>query len=525
MSYLMSHSVAAEPSSANAAVESKSAQIKSDLLSGLTVALALVPEAVAFAIIARVDPLVGLYAAFIMAMITSLIGGRPGMISGATGAIAVVTTALVVEHGVAYLFAAVILMGLMQILAGVFRLGKFIRLVPHPVMLGFVNGLAIIIGLSQLDSFKVGPNDQRAWMSGSQLYLMLGLVGFTMLVIRFFPRVTKKFPAALAGILACTAIVIGLNTFGFDMALVTTIPQFEAVLPSLAIPDTPMTFETLRIIFPYAAIMASVGLIESLMTLTLIDEMTNTRGRGNKECVGQGVANMVTGFFGGMGGCAMIGQSVININSGGRGRLSGFSAGFFLLIMIMFLGPLIAMVPMAALTAVMFTVVIGTFAWSSLRILHKIPRGDAFVIVLVSGVTVVTDLAVAVFVGVVVSALVFAWKKSKVITATTSQDQTMKTYVLNGPLFFGSITNFNGLFNALEDPDIVHVDFLNSRVYDHSAIEAISKLAEKYKAQGKEIHLKHLSKECSVLIEKAGHMVDVNILEDPKYYVADDAFA
>ena len=505
--------------------ETPSANIKNDLLSGLTVALALVPEAVAFAIIARVDPLVGLYAAFIMAILTSLIGGRPGMISGATGAIAVVTTALVVEHGVAYLFAAVILMGLIQILAGVFRLGKFIRLVPHPVMLGFVNGLAIIIGLSQLDSFKVGPVDDRQWMSGSQLYIMVALVVFTMLVIHFFPKLTKKFPAALAGILICTGLVLGLQAFDFDMTVITTIPKFEASLPTLAIPGVPFTFETLKIIFPFAAIMASVGLIESLMTLTLIDEMTNTRGRGNKECVGQGVANIVTGFFGGMGGCAMIGQSVININSGGRGRLSGFSAGLFLLLMIMFLGPLIAMVPMAALTAVMFTVVIGTFAWSSLRILHKIPFSDAFVIIVVSGVTVATDLAAAVFVGVIVSALVFAWKKSKEIMATSSEENGTKTYVLNGPLFFGSITNFNTIFNAMEDPDVVHVDFLNARVFDHSAIEAINKLAEKYEAQGKEIHLKHLSRECTILIEKAGHMVDVNILEDPHYHVADDALA
>ncbi len=508
-----------------APVENQSVQMKNDLLSGLTVALALVPEAVAFAIIARVDPLIGLYAAFIMAIITSLLGGRPGMISGATGAIAVVTTALVVEHGVAYLFAAVVLMGLMQILAGVFRLGKFIRLVPHPVMLGFVNGLAIIIGLSQLDSFKTGPTDDREWMSGPQLFVMLGLVIFTMLVIRFFPKITKKFPAALAGILICTGLVMGLGALGVDMNLITTIPKFEAALPTLAIPAVPLNFETLRIIFPYAAIMAAVGLIESLMTLTLIDEMTDTRGRGNKECVGQGVANVVTGFFGGMGGCAMIGQSVININSGGRGRLSGFSAGVFLLIMIMFLGPLIAMVPMAALTAVMFTVVIGTFAWSSLRILHKIPFSDAFVIVVVSGVTVATDLAVAVFVGVIVSALVFAWQKSKEIAATSSEQDGVKTYVLNGPLFFGSITNFNQIFDPSKDPDVVHVDFLDARVFDHSAIEAIQKLAEKYEGQGKEIHLKHLSPECSMLIEKAGHMVDVNILEDPRYHVADDALA
>jgi len=511
--------------SAPAAAERNTAQYKIDILSGITVGLALVPEAVAFAIIAKVDPLVGLYAAFIMAILTAALGGRPGMISGATGAIAVVTTALVVEHGVQYLFAAVVLMGVMQILFGVFRLGKFIRLVPHPVMLGFVNGLAIVIGYSQLDSFKVGPQDQRVWMAGPQLYIMLGLVVFTMLVIQFFPKLTTRFPAALAGILSCFGVVLLARVLGMDVSSVTTIPHFASILPHFALPAVPFNFETLSIILPFAGIMAAIGLIESLMTLTLIDEMTNTRGRGNKECVGQGVANVVTGFFGGMGGCAMIGQSVININSGGRGRLSGLTAGFFLLCIILFLGPWISLVPMAALTAVMFTVVIGTFAWTSLRILHKIPFSDAFVIILVSGTTVLFDLAIAVFIGVIVSALVFAWKKSKVIMASSSENDGIKTYVLAGPLFFGSVGNFGNIFDAADDPDVVHVDFLNARVYDHSAIEAINKLAEKYEALGKEIHLKHLSKECSFLIAKAGHLVDVNILEDPDYFVADDELA
>lgn len=516
----MSSHAAASP-----ALSQKQGSIRNDLLSGITVALALVPEAVAFAIIAKVDPLVGLYAAFIMAIITSLIGGRPGMISGATGAIAVVTTALVVGHGVQYLFAAVVLMGLMQLLAGVFRLGKFIRLVPHPVMLGFVNGLAIIIGISQLDAFKTGPADNRVWMQGSQLYVMIGLVVFTMLVIHFFPKLTKKIPAALVGIVVCTLAVLGATYFLGDFGSVTSIPQFESALPTLAIPGVPLNFETLKIIFPFAAIMASVGLIESLMTLTLIDEMTNTRGRGNKECVGQGVGNIVTGFFGGMGGCAMIGQSVINIKSGGRGRLSGITAGVFLLLMILFLGPIIAVVPMAALTAVMFTVVIGTFAWATLRMLHKVPLSDAFVIVLVSAVTVIADLAIAVFVGVIVSALVFAWQKSKVISVTSSEADGTKTYCVNGPLFFGSITNFGELFDPTDDPPIVHIDFLASRVYDHSGIQALNKLAEKYEESGREIHFKHLSKDCTRLIAKAGHLVDVNIMEDPAYYVAEDSLA
>ncbi|MEE9312488.1 MAG: SulP family inorganic anion transporter [Planctomycetota bacterium] len=507
------------------AAEQKPGSTRGDILSGITVALALVPEAVAFAIIAKVDPIVGLYAAFIIAIITSLIGGRPGMISGATGAIAVVTTALVVAHGVQYLFAAVVLMGLLQLLFGVFKFGKFIRLVPHPVMLGFVNGLAIIIGLAQLDAFKIGPSEARVWMEGSQMYVMLGLVAFTMLIIQFFPKITKKVPAALVGILATTGVVVAATAFLGDFGGVTFIPEFDSALPSLAVPAVPMTFETLKIIFPFAAIMASVGLIESLMTLTLIDEMTDTRGRGNKECVGQGVANVVTGFFGGMGGCAMIGQSVINIKSGGRGRLSGVTAGVFLLAMILFLGPVISMVPMAALTAVMFTVVIGTFAWATLRMLNKVPLSDAFVIVLVSAVTVMEDLAIAVLVGVLVSALVFAWKKSQAISVSTSESSGIKTYKVDGPLFFGSVTNFNELFSPSSDPKIVHIDFMNSRVYDHSAIQAINRLAEKYEGLGREIHFKHLSKDCSQLISKAGHLVDVNIMEDPDYHVAEDELA
>ena len=544
---------------APAAVEKKEATVKNDLLSGLTVALALVPEAIAFAFAAGItNPLVGLYAAFIMAICTSVIGGRPGMISGATGAIALVCADLIHVHGqelgLQYLFAAVVVMGILQIIFGVFRFGKFIRLVPHPVMLGFVNGLAIIIGLAQFESFKIPTLDEagnmmytekghivKEWMAGSQLFWMIGLVAFTMFVIYIFPKITKKFPSALAGILACTAVVLLGNHFGFFAeGFVSTVPAFASDMPTFAIPGEGVTvtladgsavnffsMHTLKIIFPFAAVMAAVGLIESLMTLSLIDEMTDTRGRGNRECVGQGVANIVTGFFGGMGGCAMIGQSVININSGGRGRLSGLSAGLFLLCIIMFFSNLIAMVPMAALTGVMFMVVVGTFAWSSLRILHKVPFSDAFVIVLVSAVTVITDdLAKAVLAGVIVSALAFAWKKSQVITARSPEDEDgIKTYVLNGSLFFGSITNFNELFTPLKDPQEVHIDFLNCRVYDHSAIEAISKLAKKYKAQGKEIHLKHLSRDCVKLIKKAGHVVDVNMLEDPKYRVADDSLA
>ncbi|MGB5308065.1 MAG: SulP family inorganic anion transporter [Arenicellales bacterium] len=497
---------------------------KDDILSGLTVALALVPEAVAFAFVAGVEPLVGLYAAFIVGLITATIGGRPGMISGATGALAVVMVSLVAQHGVEYLFATVVLMGLIQVLIGVLRLGKFIRMVPHPVMLGFVNGLAIVIFLAQLSNFQVkDSNGEMQWMQGQALWIMLGLVLLTMIIIRYLPKLTKSIPSSLAAIIVVSLLVIVL---GMDSRTVGDLASIAGGLPTFHLPMVPFNLETLGIILPYAIIMAAIGLIESLLTLSLIDELTDTRGRGNKECVGQGVANTVTGFFGGMGGCAMIGQSMINVNSGGRGRLSGISAALFLLMFIMFASSLIEMIPLAALTGVMFMVVIGTFEWSSFRIMGKIPMSDAFILILVSAVTVATDLAIAVVVGVIVSALVFAWQHAKHIKVTSYiNEMEGKVYELEGPLFFASVKNFQDLFDPKNDPDDVVVEFQNSRVYDHSAIEAIDTLAERYLNEEKRLHLRHLSPECIELLKKAGDLVEVNMIEDPRYHVADDLLA
>jgi SulP family sulfate permease len=495
--------------------------IRIDVLSGLTVALALVPEAVAFAFVAGVHPLVGLYAASLVGLITAAIGGRPGMISGATGALAVVMVALVAEHGVEYLFATVVLMGIIQIMAGIFRLGKFIRLVPYPVMLGFVNGLAIVIFLSQVQNFKLpGADGQLHWMTGSALWLMLGLVLLTMAIIFFLPRLTKVIPSALAAIIVVTAVVLGL---GLDTRTVGDLASIAGGLPDFHIPMVPLNLATLKIIFPYAVILAAIGLIESLLTMTLIDEITETRGRGNKECIGQGTANIVTGFFGGMGGCAMIGQSLINVNSGGRGRLSGISAALFLMVFILFASSLIEMIPLAALVGVMFIVVLGTFEWASFRLLGRIPPADAFVGILVAVVTVLTDLAIAVIVGVIVAALVFAWEHAKHIEIKIGQDEHgWKVYELHGPLFFGSVRNFQDLFVPQNDPDDVVLEFQHSRVYDHSGLEAIDTLAERYMNAGKTLHIRHLSEECRKLLDKAGTLVEVNVIEDPRYHVADD---
>jgi SulP family sulfate permease len=518
-------------------VKTFSPNIKNDVLSGLTVALALVPEAVAFAFVAGVHPLVGLYAAFMVGLITAVIGGRPGMISGAAGALAVVMVGLVAEAertygsgtGPQYLFAAVILMGVIQVTAGLLRLGKFIRLVPYPVMLGFVNGLAIVIFLAQLPQLQVSTPEGKwgwvsgEWLSGSALFIMMGLIALTMMITINLPKLTKAIPSALAAIL-----VVSLIAFGFDLDTKTVgdLASIAGGLPPFGIPDVPFNMETLIFILPYAVIFAAIGLIESLLTVTVIDEMTGTRGRGNKECVAQGSANVLTGFFGGMGGCAMIGQSMINVSSGGRGRLSGIAAALFLLSFILFASPLIEQIPIAALVGVMFMVVIGTFEWSSLRILGRIPKHDAFVLILVSTVTVLTDLAIAVIIGVIVSALVFAWQAAKRITAGTQmQPDGAKLYKLSGPLFFGSVTSFKDLFSVSEDPKKVLIDFADSRVLDHSALEAIDTLAERYLSEGKEIHLLHLSAECRQLLKKAGSLCEVNVIEDPNYKVAVDELA
>lgn len=501
---------------------------KDDVLSGLTVALALVPEAVAFAFVAGVAPLVGLYAAFIVGLVTALIGGRPGMISGATGALAVVCVALVAEHGVGYLFPTVVLMGVIQILIGWLRLGKFIRLVPHPVMLGFVNGLAIVIFLAQLPQFTIDPTTPGSnWKTGSDLYLMCGLVLMTMAIIHFLPKLTKAIPSSLAAILSVTLLSLFLGHFlEMNIQTVGDLASIGGALPTWQWFSVDMSLETLNIIWKYSVIMAAVGLIESLMTMSLIDELTETRGRGNRECIGQGVANVLTGFLGGMGGCAMIGQSMINIRSGGRGRLSGISAALFLLCFILFASSYIEMIPLAALTGVMMMVVFGTFEWASLRLFGRVPKEDVFVVILVSLVTVWTDLAMAVLVGVLVSALVFAWKSAKQIHVTEwTEKENTKLYLLEGPLFFGSVKPFQEKFNPATDPEDVIIDFKRSRVCDHSGIEAINLLTERYLQHGTKLHLRHLSKDCLRLLDKAADLVEVNILEDPKYHVADNKVA
>lgn len=509
------------------------ASVKNDVLSGITVALALVPEAVAFAFVAGVEPLVGLYAAFMVGLITACIGGRPGMISGATGALAVVMVSLVAEHGVEYLFAAVVLMGFFQIGAGLLRLGKFIRMVPHPVMLGFVNGLAIVIFLAQLGQFGVngepgwlhgtvlqGSILDVAWLQGEQLYMLVGLVILTMGIIYLLPRLTTAIPSSLVAIVVVTLLVFWLT---LDTRVVGDIASIKGGLPTFHLPLVPLSLDTLLIILPYSIVLAAIGLIESLLTLRLVDEVTETRGRGNRECVAQGVANTATGLFGGMGGCAMIGQSMINVNSGGRGRLSGVTAALCLLFFILVASPLIEQIPIAALVGVMFVVVVGTFEWSSFRVIRKVPRSDAMVLVLVSAVTVATDLAVAVVVGVIVSALVFAWEHAKHILIEAREDHQGSTvYAVTGPLFFGSVTSFLERFDPANDNDDVIIDFARSRVADHSGLEAIDTLAERYLNAGKELHLVHLSDECRRLLKKAGSLVEVNVIEDPQYFVADD---
>jgi len=500
-------------------------RVRIELLSGLTVALALVPEAVAFAFVAGVHPLVGLYAAFLVGLITALIGGRPGMISGATGALAVVMVALVAQHGVEYLFATVVLMGLMQVVAGALHWGRFIRLVPHPVMLGFVNGLAIVIFLAQLGQFKVPGSMENTghgmsggeWLTGEPLYLMLGLVTLTMAVIWVMPRITRFLPAPLAGIGVVAALVIAM---GLDVPRVGDLASIKGGLPSFHIPVVPLNLETLEIILPYAVILAAIGLIESLLTLNLVGEMTGKRGGASQECIAQGLANTVTGFFGGMGGCAMIGQSMINVKSGGRTRLAGIAAALFLLVFILVGSPVIEVIPLAALVGVMFMVVIGTFAWNSLTILRKVPLTDAFVILLVTVVTVMEDLAVAVVVGVIVSALAYAWNNARRIDATTSEtDEGAKVYQVHGPLFFGSSEGFAELFDPINDPDNVIVDFAASRVVDQSALQAIEAVALKYEAEGKQIQLRHLSRDCHKLLTRAGHLM-IDSDDDPDYALA-----
>ena len=520
--------------------------VKNDLLSGLTVALALVPEAVAFSFVAKVDPVIGLYAAFMMGLITAIFGGRPGMISGATGAVAVIFAPLMIElaqpgmlpEGMTkegYLFAAVILMGLFQILFGVFKLGKFIRMVPHPVMLGFVNGLAIIIFKSQFEMFYMGHGEHAHLLPIVDMTIMLGMIALTMAISFFLPKLTKAVPATLMGIVTVTVISILMkkfdihesrNVLDFVQGMDPTKETIATGLPTFGIPQVPFSWANIKMILPYSALAAAVGLIESLMTLTLVDEITETRGRGNKECIGQGMANLVNGFFGGMGGCAMIGQSMINIRGGGRGRLSGIAAAMFLLAILLIAAPLVEIIPLAALVGVMFMVVIGTFEWSSLRLFGSIPKMDIFIIILVSVVTVLFDLAIAVLVGIIVSALAFAWEHGKKIHAKISKaDNGAKIYHLESALFFGSAQSFKDMFDPSNDPQDVVIDFEDARVYDHSGIEAINNITERYADQGKFLHLLNLSKECRELLDKADNIVELSVIEDLDWHIADDRLA
>ena len=489
---------------------SQKIDIKTEVLSGLTVALALIPEAVAFALIAGLSPLTGLYAAFMMGLITSIFGGRPGMISGATGAVAVVLVVLAQSYGVEYIFATVILAGLIQVAAGVLKLGKLMRLVPHPVIFGFVNGLAIIIFMSQLDQFK---DASGAWLTGQTLYVLLGLVLVTMLIIWGLPKISKAIPASLVAILTVFGVVVA---FGIDTKTVGDIASIQGGFPPFHIPSIPFTMESFLIILPYSAIMAAVGLIESLLTLNIIDEITETRGQSNREAVAQGAANILSGFFSGMGGCAMIGQSLINVSSGARARLSGIVAACMLLVFIMFGASLIERMPMAALTGLMIMVAIGTFEWASLKTFTKMPKSDIFVMVLVTLVTAVLhNLALAVIVGVIIAALVFAWDNAKRIRARKRIDEDgIKHYEIYGPLFFGSIAVFNEKFDVLNDPQEVIIDFEESRVVDMSAIEALNKITERYNKVGKKVHLHNLSWDCQKILKKAEEIIEVNVVEE-----------
>lgn len=491
---------------------------KTEILSGLTVAMALIPEAVAFALIAGLSPLTGLYAAFMMGLVTSIIGGRPGMISGATGAVAVVLVALAKSHGVEYIFATVVFAGLLQVTAGALKLGKLMRLVPHPVIFGFVNGLAIIIFMSQLDQFKAADG---SWLTGEPLLMLVGLVSLTMLIIWGLPKISKAIPASLVAILSVFGIVVA---FGIETKTVGDIASISGGFPPFHIPQVPFTLDTLMLILPYATIMAGVGLIESLLTLNIIDEITETRGRGNQEAAAQGIANILSGFFSGMGGCAMIGQSLINVSAGARARLSGIVAAVMLLVFIMFGASLIERMPMAALTGLMIMVAIGTFEWASLRTFNKMPVSDIIVMVLVTLVTAVLhNLALAVLIGVIIAALVFAWDNAKRIRARKHIDEHgIKHYEIYGPLFFGSVSMFNSKFDIQNDPEEIIIDFAESRVVDMSAIEALNKITERYQKVGKKVHLRHLSKDCVRLLKNADEIIDINVMEDPTYKLVVD---
>lgn len=500
-------------------------KLKNEILAGLATSLAMVPEAIAFSFVAGLSPIVGLHTSVIIGLCAAIFGGRPGMISGAAGSIAVVFAALVATHGVEYLFATVVLMGIFQILIGVFKLGKFSRMIPHPVMLGFVNGLAVVIFMAQLQQFKVVNSlGEKVWMNGPQLYAMIALVIITMLVTHYLPKFTKAIPASLAAIIITTILAIKISSMGIHMPNVKDFANGNLAggLPKFHLPNITFNLKTLEIILPFAVIGTLVGLIESLLTLSLVDDLTDTRGQSNRECIGQGIGNLLNGFAGGTGGCAMIGQSMVNISSGGRGRISGIAMSLSLLGFVLLGSGIIEIIPLAALVGVMFIVVIETFAWKSLKLCTRIPKSDVFIIIAVMFITIFEDLAVAVVVGVILSALMFAWEKGKKISADTTISGDRKIYLLDGPLFFGSISNFKEIFDVKNDPKEVAIDFKNSHVMDHSAIEAINAITDKYRQAGKNLTIKHLSKDCRELITNAKDVIEVNIKEDPSYHIADD---
>ncbi|MCZ4242661.1 SulP family inorganic anion transporter [Pedobacter punctiformis] len=497
---------------------SKKINYKTEVLAGLTVAMTMIPESLSFAILAGFPPLTGLYAAFIMGLVTAVLGGRPGMVSGGAGATVIVLIALMKTQGIEYVFAAVALAGIFQILVGLFKLGKFIRLVPQPVMFGFVNGLAVVIFMSQLEQFKTVVNGQVTWMNGSPFLIMLGLVALTIAIVIIWSKITKAVPASLVAIIIVFLIVLG---FGIHTKLVKDIASVSGGFPPFHIPAIHFNLDTLKIILPYSLIMAGVGLTEGLLTLNLVDEITQTKGNGNRESIAQGTANILNGFFTGMGGCPMIAQTLVNLSAGARARLSGIIAALTILLIILIGAPIIERVPMAALVGVMAMVAIGTFEWMSFRVINKMPKQDVLVGILVAAITIwLHNLALAVLIGVILSALVFAWESAKRIRAKKYIDtEGIKHYEIFGPLFFGSVTAFNEEFDLAADPDTVMVDFKRSRIYDMSGIDAVNKLTERYAKAGKKLHLKHLSEDCRLLLKNAGDVIDVNIMEDPTYRI------
>ncbi|MFV8225065.1 SulP family inorganic anion transporter [Christiangramia aquimixticola] len=496
---------------------------KTEVLAGLTVAMTMIPESLSFAILAGFPPLMGLYASFIMGLVTAIFGGRPGMISGGAGATVIVLIALMKSNGLEYVLAAVALAGVIQIIIGVFKLGKFIRLVPHPVMFGFVNGLAIIIFMSQLDQFKTIVNGDLVWLQGTSLYIMAGLVALTIAIVVLLPKLTKAVPSSLVAIIVVFILVYFL---GIDTKTVEDIASVSGGFPPFHIPQIDLTWKTLEIIAPYSLIMAAVGLTEGLLTLNLVDEITETKGNGNRECIAQGGANVLNGFFFGMGGCPMIAQTLVNLSAGSRARLSGIIAALTILAIVLFGAPIIEQVPMAALVGVMIMVAIGTFEWASLKIFNKVPKKDIFLVIIVALITVLLhNLALAVLVGVILSALFFAWESAKRIRARKSIDENgVKHYEIYGPLFFASTTNFAEKFDVTNDPDEIIIDFKESRVADMSAIEALNAVTQRYNKVGKKVHLRHLSDDCRRLLKNADALIEVNILEDPTYKVASDKF-